>query len=201
MTKRFSVEFPIRSFINAYPEQTLSFLLKCATDKNYHVRRLASEGTRPKLPWAKNISIAYDEPVTILDQLFADSTRYVTRSVANHMNDISKVDPELVVKTQKRWQKSGKQTDAEMKFITKHSLRTMEKQGHSAALKMLGYIKPEIQLTNFKINATEVVIGGALEFTFSITSTVAKAQPLLIDYHLHFQKKGGELAPKTFKIN
>jgi 3-methyladenine DNA glycosylase AlkC len=200
MTKRFSVEFPIRSFINTFPEETMLFLLRCASDKNYHVRRLASEGTRSKLPWAKNITISYKEPLPILDMLFSDETRYVTRSVANHMNDISKVDPELVVKTLKRWQKSGDQVDKEMGFIIKHSLRTLEKQGHTAALGLLGYKNGEVQVQKVQISTPTVVVGESLEFSFSVTSTSTKSQNLLIDYHLYFQKASGELAPKTFKI-
>jgi 3-methyladenine DNA glycosylase AlkC len=200
MTKRFSVEFPIRSFINAFPEETMMFLLRCATDKNYHVRRLASEGTRAKLPWAKNIVIAHNEPVPILDILYADGTRYVTRSVANHMNDISKVDADLVVKTLKRWQMSGNQTSAEMDYIVRHSLRTLEKQGHAAALKMLGYESGQVKVSKIQINTPIVTVGDALEFSFSVTSTSKKPQQLLIDYHLYFQKATGELSPKTFKI-
>ncbi len=200
MTKRFSVEFPIRTFINAFPKETMDFLLGCTTDKHYHVRRLASEGTRPKLPWAKKITIFHTDPLPILDLLHSDPTRYVTRSVANHLNDIAKIDPDVVITTLKRWQQSGKQSDAEMRFITRHSLRTLEKQGHTQALKMLGYSKPEIQLENIKIHTNEVTIGNALQFSFSVTSTAHKPQTLLIDYHLYFQKKAGELAPKTFKI-
>lgn len=200
MTKRFSVEFPIRTFINTFPKETLAELHTWASDRNYHVRRAASEGTRPKLPWAKKITIDYTEPLSILELLYADATRYVTRSVANHLNDIAKIDPDLVITTLERWQKSGKQSELEMKFITKHSLRTLEKQGFSGALKMLGYSKPEIQLGNMQIHTKEVVVGDALEFSFSITSTAPKQQTLLLDYHLYFQKKTGELAPKTFKI-
>jgi len=200
MTKRFSVEFPIRTFINQFPVETMDFLLKCTTDKHYHVRRLATEGTRGKLPWAKKVTISYKEPLVILDALFSDSTRYVTRSVANHMNDISKVDPELAIKTLKQWQQSGKQTEAEMSFIVKHSLRTLEKQGNSEALKMLGYKSGEVKVHKFQISAIEVAVGGALEFSFSVTSTGTNPQNLLVDYHLYFQKASGELAPKTFKI-
>ena len=200
MTKRFSVEFPIRSFINAFPEETMAFLGQCAKDKNYHVRRLASEGTRAKLPWAKNVVIDHKEPLPILGILFDDTTRYVTRSVANHMNDISKVDPGLVIDTLKLWKKSGKQNAAEMNFIIKHSLRTLEKQGHSGALKLLGYTAAKIEVNKLKLATLEVTIGSALEFSFSITSTANKPQSLLIDYHLFFRKANGELAPKTFKI-
>ena len=200
MTTRFSCEFPIRSFINTFPRVTLGELQKWTTDKHYHVRRLASEGTRVKLPWAKNIIIDYTEPLPILDTLYADTTRFVTRSVANHMNDISKIDPQLVITTLKRWQKSGKQSVAEMQFIVRHSLRTLEKQGYPAALTLLGFAPAEVKLTKLQIKESKVVIGGTLEFSFNVTSTARTTQSLLIDYHLYFKKKNGALTPKTFKI-
>ena len=199
MTKRFSVEFPIRSFINAFPKETLNELHLWTQDDHYHVRRLTSEGTRPKLPWAKKIHIHYAAPLPILDALYADSARFVTRSVANHMNDISKVDPDMVIQTLKRWQKLGMQRDKEMSFIVRHSLRTLEKQGHTEALQLLGYKQPQLKV-KIKQYSKLVQIGKALEFSFSVTSTANNTQSLLIDYILYFQKKDGSLAPKTFKI-
>jgi 3-methyladenine DNA glycosylase AlkC len=200
MTKRFSVEFPIRTFINTFPDETVVFLQRCAINKHYHVRRLSSEGTRPTLPWAKNICIDYKTPLSILDILHTDPTRFVTRSVANHMNDISKVDPILVMKTLKRWQKEGIQDSKEIDFITRHSLRTLEKQGNAAALDLLGYTAAEIEVTDLKVATPQVKIGDVLAFSFSITSVSTKEQELLIDYNLFFQKASGILAPKTFKI-
>ena len=200
MTKRFSVEFPIRSFINAFPEETMTELQKWAKDKHYHVRRLASEGARPSLPWAKNITLDYKAPLPILDILHADKTRFVTRSVANHLNDISKVDPELVVKTLKRWKKAKKQNKKELTYIIKHSLRTLENQGHTAALKLLGYKKGDITVENFSVSPL-VKIGATLSFTFSVSSHAKTSHNLLVDYHLHFKKANGSLVHKTFKIS
>ena len=114
ITKRFSVEFAIRDFINAFPKESLAMLKRCALSKNYHQRRLASEGLRPKLPWAKRLTIDYHEPLELLELLYGDQTRYVTRSVANHLNDIAKVDAPLVLETLKRWRASKKQSQKEM---------------------------------------------------------------------------------------
>src|SRR3989338_7005146 len=113
ITKRFSCEAALRDFINQFPKETLVATKRWAKSSEYHVRRLASEGTRPNLPWAKKIQ--YDAPSTlpILDILYTDKTRYVTRSVANHLNDLSKIDGELVVYTLKRWQKENKQSAPE----------------------------------------------------------------------------------------
>jgi 3-methyladenine DNA glycosylase AlkC len=200
MTKRFSVEFPIRSFLNTFPEETLTALQKMTTDKHYHVRRLASEGTRPKLPWAKNVTIDYKAPLLILDALYADSTRFVTRSVANHMNDISKIDPAFVVHTLKRWKKAGTQDQKEIDYIIRHSLRTLEKRGDTAALQLLGYGSGEVKLQHFQVLTPTVAVGAFLEFSFEIVSIGKQIQKLLVDYNLYFQKANGTLSAKTFKI-
>ena len=107
LTKRFSMEDAIRSFINAHTSETLAVLDKWATDTNYHVRRLVSEGTRPLLPWSKRLSIEVTTPLPLLDKLHADSTRYVTRSVANHLNDIAKSNPKVVLETLETLEKTG----------------------------------------------------------------------------------------------
>jgi len=200
ITIRHSVEFSIRVFINAFPKETLAMLAQCSTDKHYHIRRLASEGTRPTLPWAQNIVIDYQESLILLDVLYADSTRYVTRSVANHLNDISKIDPDLVIATLKRWRAEGRQSEEEMDFIVRHSLRTLEKKGHTAALQLLGYQSARVTLDEMVITTPQVTVGDALKFICTLTSTATKEQKLLIDYHLYFQKAGGSLVPKTFKI-
>jgi len=102
-TKRFSMEFYIRPFINRWPKETMARLQAWTQDENYHVRRLVSEGTRPKLPWAKGIKLAPQHTLPLLDVLHSDPTRYVTRSVANHLNDISKTDPDAVLKHLGLW--------------------------------------------------------------------------------------------------
>jgi 3-methyladenine DNA glycosylase AlkC len=108
-TQRFSMEYYIRPFLNRWPDETLARLEVWATDPNYHVRRLVSEGTRPKLPWAKAINLDPLVPLRFLDVLYADSTRFVTRSVANHLNDIAKFAPDVVVDRLSRWQSEGRQ--------------------------------------------------------------------------------------------
>jgi 3-methyladenine DNA glycosylase AlkC len=201
LTTRFSVEGPIRFFINEFPRETMAELPKWARDAHYHVRRLASEGTRPSLPWAKNIGIPYADTVEILNILHGDKTRYVTRSVANHLNDISKIDPDLVVKLLKVWHKLEKQDKKELDYMTKHALRTLVKDGNPGALVFLGYSAKDVVVTNFSIQTKKVAIGEAVEFAFDITSTSNKSQQLIIDYVLHFKKASGELAPKTQKIS
>lgn len=200
MTKRFSVEFPIRTFLNQYPQETLDALDGWKSDENYHVRRLVSEGTRPFLPWAKKVSIDYRKPLIFLDALHSDQTRYVTRSAANHLNDISKIDPELVIETLTRWLKNKKQSPKELDFIVKHSLRTLEKNGHQGALLMLGYSGDKFEVSDLKLKTKNVKIGSAVEFQFSVTSTAEHEQSLLLDYNLYFKKANGSQTAKTFKI-
>ncbi|MCF6245204.1 MAG: hypothetical protein L3J43_09220 [Sulfurovum sp.] len=199
ITKRFSVEYAIRDFINNYPAQTLAMLETCAKSENYHERRLASEGLRGKLPWAKKLTIAYDEPLRHLELLYIDKTRYVTRSVANHLNDIAKIDAPLVLETLKRWKKSKKQESKEMAFIINHALRTLVKQGNAEALDMLGYEKePAITVKDIVLKAENVKVGEALEFEVEIRAE--DDVKLLVDYVIHFRTKKGTLSPKVHKL-
>ncbi len=198
MTKRFSVEFDIRYFLNAHPVATMAALKQWAKDPNYHVRRLVSEGTRPTLPWGKKIGIAVHEPLELLDDLHHDKARFVTRSVANHLNDITKKYPELVIVTLKRWAKLGKQDKAELEWMTRHALRTLVKKGDLAALELLGYrAAPEITVSEIQgPSALEIGEVG----TFDFTITVARDEKLMIDYVVDFIKKNGSSRPKVFKL-
>jgi 3-methyladenine DNA glycosylase AlkC len=200
MTMRFSAEDAIRYFINAYPIETLEVIQKWTSDEHYHVRRLASEGTRPKLPWAQKISIPVERPISILNELFSDKTRFVTRSVANHMNDISKTKPNLVLKTLKQWRDSEKQDPKEMDYIIKHSLRTLVKEGNHDAMLFLNFSpKTKTVLTDFKIKNQKVKIGESLEFAFTIHSK--QNEKLLIDYTIYFwSKTGHNNNKKVFKL-
>jgi 3-methyladenine DNA glycosylase AlkC len=122
MTKRFTVEYAIRDFINEFPTQSFEMLKACSLSENYHERRLASEGCRPKLPWGKKLNTEYTKPISILDNLYMDRTRFVTRSVANHLNDIAKVDATLVLDTLKRWKDSKKQDEKVSSLTTLYQL-------------------------------------------------------------------------------
>ena len=199
ITKRFSVEFAIRDFINSFPEETFEMLEACSLSNNYHERRLASEATRPKLPWAKKLTTDYTQPIILLDNLYTDSTRFVTRSVANHLNDIAKIDAPLVIETLKQWKEFQKQNEKEMNFIINHALRTLVKEGNSEALELLGYrTNPAITVKNFQLTDIEVKVGEYLEFSFDIKAQNDEA--LIVDYIIYFQTKAGKLSPKVHKI-
>ncbi len=198
MTKRFSAEDSIRYFINSFPKESLAFLKSCASDDNYHVRRLASEGSRPKLPWCQKLQIPATQALPLLERLYTDETRYVTRSVANHMNDLSKIDPELTISTLKRWKSYDTQNAKEMDYILSHSLRTLVKNGNKQALTVLGFGKPaEVESLVFATTTPKVLIGTNLEFNLSFVSR--KKQNLAIDYTMFFFSDKGT-PKKTFKL-
>lgn len=199
MTTRFSAEGPIRVFLNAYPQQTLETLQVWAQDSHYHVRRLVSEGTRPRLPWFQNIKLTPDQSLPLLELLHADKTRYVTRSIANHLNDLSKQDPDLVLTTLARWRQAGLQQTAELDYMTRHALRTLIKQGHAETLSYLGYT-PEapVSVSQPQLLQSEVKIGEALSFSFEIQAQADCR--LVVDYLLHFRNAKNGLSAKVFKL-
>ncbi len=199
LTMRFSAEDAIRYFLNAFPEKTMEKIHEWKFDSHYHVRRLCSEGLRPRLPWAKKINLPSNAAIPVLDELFADSTRFVTRSVANHLNDISKENPSLVLETLHRWKATGKQNEKEIQFIFRHSLRGLIKDGHPGAMKALGYSpEPPVSIRAFK-TAEKVKMGTSLEFQFQIEAK--KSCKLIVDYLIHFRNKAGKLnRGKVFKL-
>ncbi|MCB1171542.1 MAG: hypothetical protein KDK25_14445 [Leptospiraceae bacterium] len=199
LTQRFSAEDPIRFFLNAFPEETMAQIETWKNDSHYHVRRLCSEGLRPRLPWSQKLMLPVAAGLPVLESLFADPTRYVTRSVANHMNDIAKVDPDLALKTLAAWKKSGKQTADEMEFIVAHSLRGLVKQGHPGAMKLLGF-SPDasVSVAFFKV-PLRLKRGQTLEFSLGLKASAPV--PVLVDYLIHFRNKSGGLnAGKVFKL-
>jgi len=199
ITKRFSAEYAIRDFINAFPDETLKMLEVCARSPHYHERRLASEGLRPKLPWGKKITLGYTSALDLLEVLFADKTRFVTRSVANHLNDLSKIDSALVLETLKRWKASGKQNPKEMDYILRHALRTLVKKGDEDALALLGYkTQGTFEVSDFGLHNDRVCVGESLGFSVCIEAKEELA--LMVDYIVHYQSKSGALSPKVHKL-
>ena len=199
ITKRFSVEYAIRDFVNVFPDETLKMLEVCAHSLHYHERRLASEGLRPKLPWGKKITLEYTNALGLLEVLFADKTRFVTRSVANHLNDLSKIDPTLVIETLKRWKASGKQNPKEMDYILRHALRTLVKKGDKDALALLGYkSQGSFEVSEFGFHNDTVCVGESLGFSVRIEAKEALA--LMVDYIVHYQTKLGTPSPKVHKL-
>lgn len=199
LTTRFSMEGSIRPFIAHRPEETLALFAGWARDPHYHVRRLVSESTRPLLPWAPRIEIDIRAPLPLLDVLHADPTRFVTRSVANHLNDIAKIEPALVVTTLGRWHESSSQDPAELDWITRHALRTLVKRGDPGALTLLGYSpEPHVDVAEIAVLTPEVLAGDGLRFSFSVTAR--RSEKLVVDYVIEFARKNGRRSPKVFKL-
>jgi 3-methyladenine DNA glycosylase AlkC len=201
ITRRFSAEFCIRAFLVRYPERTYARLLEWANDESVHVRRLVSEGTRPRLPWAPRLRAFQQDPrpvIALLELLKDDAERYVQRSVANNLNDIAKDHPDLVVKTCRRWLPGGY---AHREWIARHALRSLVKKGHRGALATLGVsARPEVCIRGVRLAPRRVKLGSELRFSFEIVSTGKRSQVLLIDFAVHFVKANGATRPKVFKL-
>jgi len=177
----------------------LSVLKTWVDDPNCNVRRLISEGTRPRLPWAMRLPAFMADPAPILPLLEAlkdDSEEYVRRSVANNLNDIAKDHPDIVARIAGQWLTGA---DRNRKRLLRHACRTLIKQGHQGTLKALGYGPPRVELEKLGIFTPRVPFGAALEFELWLTSTADYAQPLIIDYAIHHRKASGRTTPKIFK--
>lgn len=199
-TQRFSMELYIRTFLNRWPELTLARLAEWVEDPNYHVRRLVSEGTRPRLPWAANVDLPLDAALPLLDALHGDQTRYVTRSVANHLNDIAKKDPDIVLERLRSWQAEGRQSASELDWMTRHALRSLIKSGHPGALKLLGYDPgADLEIRAFSIAPDEIAIDGVGSLSLRLFNPSADPRPVLIDYVITFATQSGKPREKVFK--
>ncbi|MFN0026833.1 MAG: DNA alkylation repair protein [Acidimicrobiales bacterium] len=198
LTGRFSAEFAVRPFIETHPELTLTYLHRWVSDPDEHVRRLASEATRPRLPWAPQLRGFIADPtptIALLDRLFDDDSVYVRRSVANHLNDISKDHPELAVDVARRWLTESTHGD----YVGRHALRTLVKKGHPGALAALGFGAGDTtEVTSLTCTPDAIPIGGAVTIVFTVNaSTPVRAA---IDYRVHYQGANGPKAPKVFKL-
>jgi 3-methyladenine DNA glycosylase AlkC len=201
MTRRFTAEGAIRAFLLKFPEKTLAILSKWAEDENCHVRRLVSEGTRPRLPWAIQLKPFIENPrpvLKLLEKLKTDPELMVRRSVANNLNDIAKDNPDQVVETLHRWSKID---DDGTQWLIRHAARTLVKQGNREMLAILGYASnTKISLSKIELDTPVVKMIGDLKFSFEIRSKSKEAQNLVIDYIIHHVKANGALTPKVFKL-
>ncbi len=198
LTQRFSMEWALRLFLNRWPDKTWAFLNRWITHDSYHVRRLVSEGTRPKLPWGMGVDLAAGQAMPLLDVLHADETRYVTRSVSNHLNNISKVDSALVMDRLEHWAQEQRQDVEELAWMTRHALRTLIKAGDGRAMRLLGY-RDDLAITaTLDIAHPRLKIGEPLEFTCQLQTDAP--EPVLIDYILTFHRPNGRSGRKVFKL-
>ncbi|GAB4446589.1 MAG: DNA alkylation repair protein [Chloroflexi bacterium OHK40] len=200
ITQRHTAEFAIRPFLLRYPEQTLATLRAWAHDPSFHVRRLVSEGTRPRLPWAARLPAFVADPTPVLELLETlkdDTSAYVRKSVANNLNDIARDHPERVLATLTRWQRGASD---ERRWVIRHALRTLVKQGHPEALRLLGADAPEVELIALELTPTALRIGETLRIAVTLRSTAATPQHLIVDYVLHLPGARGRTRRNVFKL-
>ena len=199
MTQRFSAEFAIRPLIAAATEAVLGELHGWVEHESLHVRRLVSEGTRPRLPWGIRLQVFVDNPqytLPLLESLKDDPEEYVQRSVANHLNDIAKDHPRVVVDVAQRWWADG---DARRRKLVRHALRTLLKDGDAEALAVLGFKSPIIDHGELELAQRTVSFGETVDFSIELRSTADCKQQLMVDYAIHFPRKNNKTSRKVFK--
>jgi 3-methyladenine DNA glycosylase AlkC len=201
LTKRFSAESSIRPYLAKDPEATLAVMRAWARDENPHVRRLVSEGTRLRLPWAARVDWLDRHPervIELLELLKDDPSTLVRRSVANNLNDLGKIRPDLLIRTCTDWLKG---TSNERRVLVEHALRSAVKRGDPDALRLLGYgKKTSVTLENVRFAPARVRIGGRVEVSFTLRSKSRAQQSLLVDLAVHFVSARNQTNRKVFKL-
>ncbi|MBV1900045.1 MAG: hypothetical protein KUG56_00065, partial [Kordiimonadaceae bacterium] len=198
VTKRFSAEFAIRPFLRDHPDYSLKTLQGWLGDDNRHVRRLISEGTRPRLPWGMRLHGFVENPAPLLPLLEAlkdDGEEYVRRSVANNLNDIAKDHADLVAGLAARWLEGASKNRVR---LVRHACRTLIKQGHTETLAAFGYHQAKGLSAMLRITTPVVEYGEILEFELDLAQG-PKSHKVMVDYAVHFVKANGQTSPKVFK--
>ena len=200
LTGRLTAEFAVRPLLSHDLDRSLAAALRWTRSDDEHVRRLASEGTRRHLPWGTQVAgLSADPTVTlpILDALYRDESEYVRRSVANHLNDLSRKDPEVTVETARRWLEAPAPTTLP---LVRHALRTLVKRGDPDALALLGFAPTPDVVAELTLEATEVRVGEALGLTATVHNGGAGAARVVVDYVVHHRKANGSQTTKVFKL-
>ncbi|HVF76050.1 MAG TPA: hypothetical protein VM938_13500 [Acidimicrobiales bacterium] len=202
LTPRGSSEFAVRPFIERHPTLTYEYLHRWALDPDEHVRRLVSEGTRPRLPWARLLRSLIADPmpnVALLDALADDPSPYVRRSVANHLNDIAKDHPDLALELAEQWSDRS----ANAAWTARHGLRTLVKRGDPRALRLLGAsVDEDVRLVAFEPDHPRIRVGDTVTLTFTLSLDRTDGEPVdaVVDYRVHYVGARGAKAPKVFKL-
>jgi 3-methyladenine DNA glycosylase AlkC len=195
-----SSEFAVRHFLRLDFQRALHLMQGWAQDADEHVRRLASEGSRPRLPWSFRIETLMLDPtpvLPILDSLKADKSLYVRKSVANHLNDITKDNPDRVLDLIESWSLENPHTA----WIARHALRSLIKKGDRRALTLMGAgHTAQVRIEQLSVSPEQVRLGDRVNLSFQLTSTSGQDQRLIIDYAIHYVKKAGGTSAKVFKL-
>ena len=198
ITKYITAELAIRPFLDRDPEKGMRYLAEWADDKNDNLRRLCSEGCRPRLPWAMALPKFKQDPtliLPILEKLKDDKSENVRRSVANNLNDISKDNPDIALEICQQWYGQSAETDK----IVKHACRTLLKAGDKRALLIFGYSDPsKMNVSNFQLNKKRIKIGENLTFSFDLD--LPEKGKVRLEYGIFYVKANGSLSKKVFKM-
>lgn len=202
ITQFTSCEFVTHPFIIRYPDKMMAQMLAWSKHSHWGVRRLASEGCRPRLPWAMALPNLKKDPspiLPILENLKNDPARFVRLSVANNLNDIAKDNPQVVIDLVKKWQGESQEVD----WVIKHGCRTLLKQGNREMMELFGFgaVPGNISIKDFQISTPEVKIGSWLEFSFKLLNNNDTKAKIRLEYGLYYQKANGTLTKKVCKIS
>lgn len=200
LTRWSSAEFAVRPFFLRYHERMCAQMLRWSEHPSALVRRLSSEGIRPRLPWGMGVPLLKRDPspiLPILENLKNDPAETVRRSVANNLNDIAKEHPELVLSIAERWLGQSAETD----WIVRHACRGLLKKGNATALAHFGYQKglEGIEITALQIEGP-VCVGGRLVFSFRVKNTTDTPARIRLEYGIDYQTLSGKTSHKVFKI-
>lgn len=200
LTPRLSSEFAIRDMLNARPERAVDQMTSWVTNENEHVRRLATEGSRAYLPWARKVAWLIDHPRAtgaILDAAYRDPSEYVRRSTANHLNDLSRVDAAAATDAARRW---AAQPDSNTAWVTRHGLRTLIKRADPVALTLVGFAGTDLTVEAPRLSRPSLSWGGSLEFAGRVANHGSVPANVAIDYVVGFVRANGSTSRKTFKL-
>lgn len=199
--QRASGEFAIRPFLDADPESAMIFMMSCADDENENIRRFASEGCRPRLPWAMALPKFKKDPsliLSVLEKLKDDESEFVRKSVANNLNDISKDNPQIVLDLCEKWQGESPRTD----WIIKHACRTLLKSGNTRAMLLFGFGNPKnLYIEDLKVQKKSLKIGEEQFFDFKLNVKETKKCKVRLEYAVFYVKSNGKSSQKIFQIS
>lgn len=201
LTSRWTCEYAVRPFIETHPRITFEYFDRWIDSDDEHLRRLVSEGSRPRLPWGGHLKRFIDDPaptIALLDRLVDDPSPYVRKSVANHLNDITKDHPDVAIATARRWLEEGGEAERRA-WIVNHGMRSLIKAGNPEALALTGYDhEAEVSISGFSVGPDEIAIGDGVTIEFALAAP--EPTPVMVDYAVHHAGTSGTRSAKVFKL-
>lgn len=200
ITEFISCEFAIRPFLLKYPDKVMSQMVQWSKHPHPNVRRLSSEGCRPRLPWAMAIPQLKKDPspvFPILNNLKNDPSLFVRKSVANHLNDIAKDHPSIVIGIANKWKGTSKETD----WIIRHGCRTLLKKADKNIYSLYD-LNPQAncRIMNFKLSKNRISQDERLQFSFKLEPVKKQVSKLRIEYAIYYMKSNGKQNKKIFQL-